>query len=132
MSTTTNDISGRIKYAREKAQLEPAAVREQLAERGIQLSKAGLHRLENTEPTNPNLRLIEAVAEITNVAPGWILFGKGPTLQPEAAGWAIRGRIIDTIELMAGALDLTARQQGTFEKWIDSVRATRPKKIERP
>ena len=90
--------------------MDPAALRAQLREYGIDLSKTGLHRLETTEPKNPNLKIIEAIAEITNVSPGWILFGKGPTVPETEVGSAIRSRVIDTIELMSGALDLTARQ----------------------
>ena len=103
-----------------------------LRERGIDLSKTGLHRLETTEPRNPNLKLIEAIAEITNVSPGWILFGKGPTVPATEFGSAIRSRVIDTIELMSGALDLTARQESTFRNWLKSVRETKPKRIKKP
>ena len=112
--------------------MDPAALRAQLREYGIDLSKTGLHRLETTEPKNPNLRLIEAIAEITNVSPGWILFGKGPTVPETEVGAAIRSRVIDTIELMSGALDLTARQHSTLHNWLKSVRETRPKRIKKP
>jgi len=126
------DIAGRIRAARRRAQMEPAALRAQLREYGIDLSKTGLHRLETTEPKNPNLKLIEAIAEITNVSPGWILFGKGPTVPETEVGAAIRSRVIDTIELMSGALDLTARQESTLHNWLKSVRETKPKRIKRP
>lgn len=126
------DIAGRIRAARQRAQMEPAALRARLRDYGIDLSKTGLHRLETTEPKNPNLKLIEAIAEITNVSPGWLLFGKGPSVPDTEAGAAIRNRVIDTIELMAGALDLTARQESTLSNWLRSVRETRPKQVRKP
>ena len=126
------NIAGRIRAARMRAQIEPAALREKIREYGIDLSKTGLHRLETTEPKNPNLKLIEVIAEITNVSPGWILFGKGPSVPESEVGLAIRGRVIDTIELMAGALDLTARQESTLHNWLSSVRATKPKRPRKP
>ena len=125
-------IASRIRTARVRAQLESADLRMQLRERGIELSKTGLHRLETTEPKNPNLKLIESIAEITNVSPGWILFGKGPSVPATEVGLAIRGRVIDTIELMAGALDLTARQEATLNNWLKSVRNTKPKEVKKP
>lgn len=125
-------ISERIRQARRQAELEPAALRQALAERGIELSKTGLHRLETTEPRNPNLALIEAIAEITNVSPGWILFGKGPAIPETQVGDAIRGRVIDTIELMSGALDMTKQQQSRLEGWLKSMRETKPKQIRKP
>jgi transcriptional regulator with XRE-family HTH domain len=103
-----------------------------LREYGIDLSKTGLHRLETTEPKNPNLELIEAIAEITNVSPGWILFGRGPSIPESEVGAAIRGRVIDTIELMAGALDLPSQQESTVYKWLRSVRNTKPKRVRKP
>ena len=112
--------------------MEPAALRRQLQKRGIELSKTGLHRLETTEPRNPNLKLIEAIAEITNVSAGWILFGKGPAIPADEVGAAIRDRVIDTIELMSDALDLTARQEKTLENWLASVRSTKPAKVRKP
>ena len=115
-----------------RAQMEPAELRAQLREYGIDLSKTGLHRLETTEPKNPNLKLIEAIAEITNVSPGWILFGKGPSIPESEVGAAIRDRVIDTIELMAGALDLTSRQESTLHNWLKSVRNTKPKRVRKP
>lgn len=126
------DIAERIRTARVRAQMEPATLRAHLRERGINLSKTGLHRLETTEPKNPNLKIIEAIAEITNVSPGWILFGKGPSVPATEVGQAIRGRVIDTIELMAGALDLTARQETTLKNWLESVRNTRPRQVAKP
>ena len=112
--------------------MDPAALRGHLREYGIDLSKTGLHRLETTEPKNPNLKIVEAIAEITNVSPGWILFGKGPTVPDTEVGAAIRSRVIDTIELMSGALDLTSRQETTLHNWLKSVRESKPKKINRP
>lgn len=126
------DIAGRIRAARMRAQMEPAELRAQLRDYGIDLSKTGLHRLETTEPKNPNLRIIEAIAEITNVSPGWILFGKGPSVPDTEVGSAIRDRVIDTIEMMAGALDLTTRQESTLHNWLKSIRQTKPKRINRP
>ena len=41
--------------------MDPAALRERLREHGIVLSKTGLHRLETTEPKNPNLKIIEGL-----------------------------------------------------------------------
>ena len=125
-------ISERIRQARRQAELDPAALRLQLAKRGIELSKTGLHRLESTEPRNPNLALIEAIAEITNVSPGWILFGKGPAIPETQVGAAIRGRVIDTIELMSGALDMTKQQQSRLDSWLKSMRETKPKQIRKP
>lgn len=132
MQDTPSNIAGRIRAARRRAQMDPAALRAQLREYGIDLSKTGLHRLETTEPKNPNLKIIEAIAEITNVSPGWILFGKGPTVPETEVGSAIRSRVIDTIELMSGALDLSARQESTLHNWLKSVRETKPKRIKKP
>ncbi len=132
MKDEPSDIAGRIIAARERAQMEPAALRAELREYGIDLSKTGLHRLETTEPKNPNLKIIEAIAEITNVSPGWILFGKGPSVPDTEVGFAIRSRVIDTIELMARALDLTTRQESTLHNWLESVRKTEPKRIRKP
>ena len=112
--------------------MDPAALRTALRDYGIDLSKTGLHRLETTEPKNPNLKIIEAIAEITNVSPGWILFGKGPSVPDTEVGVAIRSRVIDTIELMSGALDLTSRQQTTLQNWLASVRKSKPNRIAKP
>ena len=131
VASVKTNIAGRIRQAREQARLEPAELRAELRSSGIELSKTGLHRLENIEPTNPNLKLIEAIAEITGVSPGWLLFGKGPSIPADQMGTAIRGRIIDTIEHMAGALDLTAKQTQTLNSWISSVRGAKPKKSRR-
>ena len=112
--------------------MDPAALRAQLREYGIDLSKTGLHRLETTEPKNPNLKIIEAIAEITSVSPGWILFGKGPTVPDTEVGAAIRSRVIDTIEMMSSALDLSVRQASTLDNWLKSVRESKPKRIKKP
>ncbi len=132
MQDEPSDIAGRIRVARQRAQMEPAALRTELRKYDIDLSKTGLHRLETTEPKNPNLKIIEAIAEITNVSPGWILFGKGPSVPETEVGAAIRSRVIDTIELMAGALDLTARQESTLRNWLKSVRKSEPKRVRKP
>jgi len=126
------NIADRIRTARYRAQMDPAELRVRLREYGIDLSKTGLHRIETTEPKNPNLKLIEAIAEITNVSPGWILFGEGPTMPDTEFGLAIRSRVIDTIELMSGALDLNARQESTLRNWLKSVREAKPKRIKKP
>jgi len=131
-SKRIESISERIRAARERAQMEPAALREALRGRGFDLSKTGLHRLETVEPTNPNLRLIQAIAQITNVSPSWLLFGQGAAIPANELGAAIRGRVLDTIELMSRALDLTAKQQRVLDGWLESVRSTMPAKITRP
>ena len=117
-----HDVPSRLRFARFQAGLEAAQMREELRKRGITLSKGGLHRVENIEPTNPNIKMIEAIADITGVSPSWLLFGTGPALSGDDAVDAIRERILDTIEHMSGALDLTARQQSTLENWLKSVR----------
>ena len=128
-----NNIASRIRASREQAQMQPAELRRILREEyGIDLSKTGLHRLETAESKNPNLKLVEAIAEITRVSPSWILFGEGASVPGEQVGAAIRSRVIDTIELMVGALDLTARQESTIGNWLKSVRASNPKKLSKP
>ncbi len=113
--------------------MQPAELRRILREDyGIDLSKTGLHRLETAEAKNPNLKLIQAIAEITRVSPSWILFGEGTSVPGEQVGAAIRSRVIDTIELMVGALDLTSRQDSTIRNWLKSVRETKPKKVRKP
>ena len=114
MTSSGSSISARIRHAREQARLEPRALREALSEKGFDLSKTGLHRLETIEPTNPSVKLIQAIAEITNVSPGWLLFGTGTALKADAAAHAIRGRVLDTIELMSQALDMTSRQPVSY------------------
>ena len=132
MTSPSSSISARIRHSREQARLEPKALREALAEKGFDLSKTGLHRLETIEPMNPSVKLMEAIAQVTNVSPGWLLFGTGTALKADAAANAIRGRVLDTIELMSQALDMTGRQQTSFDKWLVSMRSTVPSKIERP
>lgn len=132
MTSPVSSISARIRHAREQARLEPKVLREAIAKKGFDLSKTGLHRLETIEPMNPSVKLIEAIAEVTNVSPGWLLFGTGTALQADAAANAIRGRVLDTIGLMSQALDMTGRQQTSFDKWLVSMRSTVPTKIERP
>ena len=118
-----NNIAGRIRHAREQAQMPPAELRKILREEyGIDLSKTGLHRLENVESRNPNLKLIQAIAKITRVSPSWILFGEGTSVPGDEVGAAIRSRVIDTIELMVGALDMSARQESTISNWLKSIR----------
>lgn len=113
--------------------MQPAELRQVLRdEYGIDLSKTGLHRLETAESRNPNLKLIQAIAESTRVSPSWILFGEGTSVPGEQVGAAIRSRVIDTIELMVGALDLNARQESTIRNWLKSVRESRPKKVSKP
>ncbi len=114
------------------AQLEPAKLRDELRKRGIELSKAGLHRLETQEPRNPNVKQIEAIASITNVSPAWILFGQGTSIPEAQVGSAIRNRVLDTIELMAGALDMTSKQETSLKSWLKSMRSSHPKKIAKP
>ena len=114
------------------AQLEPAELREELKGHGIELSKAGLHRLESQEPRNPNVKQIEAIAAITNVSPAWILFGSGTSIPEEQVGSAIRNRVLDTIELMAGALDMNRKQENSLSNWLKSMRESRPKNISKP
>ena len=129
----TNNIASRIRHAREQAQMVPAELRKILREDyGIDLSKTGLHRLENTEAKNPNLKQIKAIAEITRVSPSWILFGEGTSVPGDEVGAAIRSRVIDTIELMVGALDMSARQESTINNWLESVRNNPPKTVRKP
>ena len=131
MKPTT--IASRIRSAREQAQMPPAELRQILRENyGIDLSKTGLHRLETVESKNPSLKIIQAIAEITRVSPSWILFGEGTAVPGEQVGAAIRSRVVDTIELMVGALDLTARQESTITNWLESVRKSKPKQIKKP
>ncbi|MEO1576573.1 MAG: helix-turn-helix transcriptional regulator [Pseudomonadota bacterium] len=124
MPDTPAAIHERLKHARERAGLDPAELRTRLRDYDIDMSKTGLHRVETIEPRNPNLRLVKAIADITHVSPSWILFGEGPSLAPDAADDAIRDRLIDTIELLSGALTLSARQRNTIDNWLSSVRAS--------
>lgn len=128
----TSNVAQRLRQARESAQLTPIEMREALKTHGVTLSKAGLHRLENTDSTNPNLKLIEAWATITHHSPGWLLFGTGTATPADDVGSAIRKRVIDTIELMGGALDQTTAQEKSFNNWLTSMKKTKPKKVLKP
>ena len=133
MAESTTTIASRIRHAREQAQMPPAELRKILREEyGVDLSKTGLHRLETVESKNPNLKLIQAIAKITRVSPSWILFGEGTSVPGDEVGAAIRSRVIDTIELMLGALDLNARQESTIKNWLKNVRENPPKTIRKP
>ena len=133
MAESTTTIASRIRHAREQAQMPPAELRKILREDyGVDLSKTGLHRLETVESKNPNLKLIQAIAKITRVSPSWILFGEGTSVPGDEVGAAIRSRVIDTIELMLGALDLNARQESTIKNWLKNVRENSPKTIRKP
>ena len=113
--------------------MPPAELRKILREEyGVDLSKTGLHRLETVESKNPNLKLIQAIAKITRVSPSWILFGEGTSVPGDEVGAAIRSRVIDTIELMLGALDLNARQESTIKNWLKNVRENPPKVVRKP
>ena len=127
-----DSISGRIRDARNRSGLAPAELRKILAGKGINLSKTGLHRLETSEPVNPNLKLMTAIAEATHVTPEWLLFGTGSPRPDEKIGPAIRARVIDTIAFMAGALDLTPEQERNLEAWLISVRKSRPETVRKP
>ena len=130
---SANDcISNRIRDARDRSGLAPAELRKMLADKGINLSKTGLHRLETSEPVNPNLKLMIAIAEATHVTPEWLLFGTGSPRPDEKIGPAIRARVIDTIAFMAGALDLTAKQERDLASWLKSVRKSRPETVRKP
>ena len=130
--SSKHGISSRIREARNRSGLAPAALRKILADKGISLSKTGLHRLETSEPVNPNLKLMIAIAEATHVTPEWLLFGTGSPRPDEKIGPAIRARVIDTIAFMAGALDLTPEQEGDLEVWLKSVRKSRPETVRKP
>lgn len=130
--SSSDSISGRIRDARDRSGLAPAELRKMLAARGINLSKTGLHRLESSEPVNPNLKLMIAIAEATHVTPEWLLFGSGSPRPDEKIGPAIRARVIDTIAFMAGALDLTAEQERNLASWLKSVRESRPRTVRKP
>lgn len=127
-----DSISNRIRDARDRSGLAPAELRKILAQMGINLSKTGLHRLETSEPVNPNLKLMIAIAEATHVTPQWLLFGEGSPRPDEKIGPAIRARVIDTIAFMAGALDLTPEQERNLASWLKSVRESRPEAVRKP
>ena len=130
--SANDSISNRIRDARDRSGLAPAELRKMLADKGINLSKTGLHRLETSEPVNPNLKLMIAIAEATHVTPEWLLFGTGSPRPDEKIGPAIRARVIDTIAFMAGALDLTAKQERDLASWLKSVRESRPETVRKP
>ena len=130
--TEKTNVAQRLRQARDSAQLTAIQLREELKAQGITLSKAGLHRLENTDSTNPNLKLIEAWADITHHSPTWLLFGSGPAMPQDSVGSAIRKRVIDTIELMAGALDQTPKQEKAFQDWLQSIKKSKPSKVKKP
>ena len=132
LRSANHSISNRIRDARDRSGLAPAELRKMLADKGINLSKTGLHRLETSEPVNPNLRLMIAIAEATHVTPEWLLFGTGSPRPDEKIGPAIRARVIDTIAFMAGALDLTAKQERDLASWLKSVRKSRPETVRKP
>ena len=133
VNKANDSIAQRIRQAREKAQLAPAELRKKLREdHKIDLSKTGLHRLETADAKNPNLKQIQAIAEITRVSPSWILFGEGTSVPGEQVGDAIRSRVIDTIELMVGALDLKAGQEKTITNWLKNVRDNPPGTVRKP
>jgi len=73
-----NTMALRIRYARESQGIGPQALRSELKKRRIDVSKQLLHRYESVESQNPNLNIVEAIADVTGFAAGWILFGKGP------------------------------------------------------
>ncbi len=129
---TNDSISYRIRDARDRAGLAPVELRKNLAARGINLSKTGLHRLETSEPVNPNLKLMNAIADATHVTPEWLLFGSGSARPDEKIGSAIRARVIDTIAFMAGSLDLTPKQEQDLESWLESVRKSRADTVRKP
>ena len=127
-----DSISNRIRDARDRSGLAPAELRKILAQKGVNLSKTGLHRLETSEPVNPNLKLMIAIAEATHVTPEWLLFGAGSPRPDEKIGPAIRARVIDTIAFMAGALDLTPEQERDLASWLKSVRESQPETVRKP
>ena len=131
--TSNSTVASRIRHAREQSQLPAAELRRVLRrDHGIALSKTGLHRLETVDSTNPNLKLIQAIAEVTHVSPGWILFGDGASVPGDEVAAAIRSRVIDTIELMVGAIDMSARQKTSINNWLKSVRENVPKTVRKP
>ena len=118
---TPDSISGRIKHARVVAGLSPQEMRDRLRNLGLKYSQGGWHRVENTEPTNPNLELIKAISRVTGVSPGWLLFGEGEAVIGDA-GVAIRRQVIDAIEVMGSTLRMTKRQADSFSRLIQSLR----------
>lgn len=76
--TTHSTMASRLRYARESRNIEPQALRAELKRRKIDVSKQLLHRYESVESQNPNLNIVEGIADITGFSAGWLLFGKGP------------------------------------------------------
>lgn len=128
MTDPCKTVSGRIKYARERAEMTAKAMRGTLQERGITLSKTGLHRLETVDAKNPNLKLIAAIGDITNVSPSWLLFGEGTPESGSDRNATVRIRAVNAIEEIAQVLNLTGRQRSTIENWIRSVRESTRKR----
>jgi transcriptional regulator with XRE-family HTH domain len=73
-----NTLASRLRYARESRNIEPQALRAELKRKKIVVSKQLLHRYETVETQNPNLNIVEGIADITGFSAGWLLFGKGP------------------------------------------------------
>ena len=71
-------MASRLRYARESHKIEPQALRAELKRRKIDVSKQLLHRYESVESQNPNLNIVDGIADITGFSAGWLLFGKGP------------------------------------------------------
>ena len=71
-------MASRLRYARESRKIEPQALRVELKRRKIDVSKQLLHRYESVESQNPNLNIVEGIADITGFSAGWLLFGRGP------------------------------------------------------
>lgn len=78
VAAVLSSVAARIRYARVYSKMEPIELRRRLKEKGISLSKQLLHRYETAESQNPNLAIVEAIAEVSGFSPGWLLFGKGP------------------------------------------------------
>jgi hypothetical protein len=76
--TAYSTMASRIRYARESGKIEPQALRAELKRRKIDVSKQLLHRYESVESQNPNLNIVEGIADVTGFSAGWLLFGKGP------------------------------------------------------
>jgi hypothetical protein len=70
-------LASRLRYARESRKIEPQSLRVELKRRKIDVSKQLLHRYESVESQNPNLNIVEGIAEITGFSAGWLLF-RGP------------------------------------------------------
>jgi len=64
------DNARKIRAARRRAQTEPAVLDAKRRNYSVDLCEIGLYHVETTELKKSNLKLIEAIAEITNVSPG--------------------------------------------------------------